>query len=146
MDIWKIAVACNARGGELLLQGNDVEFERIPLLGGKLIRADQTNADRAAILPGGMRADFIQMATGGDRAIGVNNEVVADAGEFRVLTLAKFRRPLEPAFTMPGVDIGNGLPPPVGRRAAMNHDEVYFARHARRLRARAGMVKPEALP
>lgn len=93
-----------------------------------------------------MCTHFIQVTAGGDCAIGVDYEVVADGGKIRVLPLPELVGALEPTLTVPAVDIADGKMPAVGRGRAVDDDAFDLSCHAAMMAEYMGWNKAEGRP
>lgn len=93
-----------------------------------------------------MRADFIQMTAGGDRAIGVNHEVIADGGQIRVLPLPELVGALETALAVPAVNVVDRKVPAVGCGCTVDDDAFDLPGHAAIMAEDKGGNKVEGRP
>jgi len=139
----------HAGAGVAIVQLGNEGFEAYPLLMGKVVRAHHANTQGGLIEPGNMGANFIHMAAGDNRAVGIDDKVIADVREVRILELAPIGSPLESTILVPAI---NALrrrenarrarrtleqAHAVGRGRAMNNNEVNGAHGGMMPRARA---------
>lgn len=69
---------CLLRSHELTFGTIDVIAQRYPLFGREFIGADQAYGDGFKVVRLGVLAGFVEVAAGGNCAVRINNEVVAD--------------------------------------------------------------------
>ena len=139
-------------------QATQVIAQRAPLFKAELIAPDHADANAGGVIALHMRTDFIQVTAGRDHASRVDDKVIADTGEAGLLLLAPLRLPGKAALPMPEIyllyrrdeilltQLAGKESATVRRIRTVNDYEIYFAWHARTLRAREGRVKAEALP
>lgn len=131
----------------IALEQHDHIAQRPPLVACKFVGADQADADSACVEVFGMRADFADIAPGGVRAVGVNNEVVADGVQLRIKPLTRSVIARESAFLMPLIDLMHVMPAAVRRCCAVNDDTVDVpCFHAAMMAAGGGLGKAEGVP
>lgn len=140
----RVAVALQEH--DVLQQFADVVPQTGPLLKCELVCADQADTQAFAVIALRMRAHFIQVAAGGDCAIGVDYEVVADGGKIRVLPLSEFSRAFESTLMMPAVDIADRNVLAVRRGCAVNDDAFDLSCHAAMMAEEKSGNKAEGRP
>ncbi|SDY09591.1 hypothetical protein SAMN05421755_100729 [Nitrosomonas sp. Nm33] len=95
MDIRQIAMTKHARGlsvtrfqqHNIRHQSAHITFQAFPLRGGKLVGANQADANGFAVKPFSMCTDFVEVPANSDRSIGINDELITNGGKIRVLSL-----------------------------------------------------------
>lgn len=137
MHIRQVAMTEHSRDRIISLQQHDIRrqpthvlLQAFPLGRREFVCTDQADADGFGVKSARMRAHLVEVTAGGDRAIGVDHEVIADGGKTRVLPLPEFSRTLESALAMPAVDLLNGKMLAVRGGRAMDDDAFDLSSHA----------------
>lgn len=124
---------------EMFRQPAQVIAQRVPLRAGELVATHHADTEAGGVVAMRMRAHFVHMTASRHRAARVDHEVVADAGELRVLFVAPLLHALEAALRVPAVDLPHRrdksrLSRLTGEQGAtvrrirtVNNDEFYFA-------------------
>lgn len=108
--------------------------QALPLRGGVAVGADQADAETACVVALAVRADLAFRAAGFNHAGHVDDVVVADVPQRRVVVLDQRRVAAEAALAVPAVDVGGAIVAAVRAGAAVEDQ----AGDAGRLQGHAG--------
>lgn len=122
MHLRQITMTAHACVRVFFKQPLDICLQRFPLLRGEFVSPDQAHADGFAIEAFGMRSDLIQVATGRNSAVGVDQEMVTDGCQRIIQLLPEIQRAREPTLTMPVINVRSRCPATVRRSRTMNDD------------------------